>query len=114
HATPGRTAKTVTISDPLPTGSGIAWTISPAVTGCSITSNTLNCSFGDLAPSTTKTVHVTSPTIAASCGTYNNTATAHASNASPDITASASTQVKCPSLAITKTAAAASVSAGSP
>src|SRR5207245_5506811 len=65
---PGK-AKTVTLSDALPGGSGINWSISPAYSGpgtCSISgsppSQTLNCSFGDLASGASASVHVTSAT----------------------------------------------------
>src|SRR5207247_10870884 len=60
------TAHSVTMSDSLPTGSGISWSISPAVSGCSIAANVLSCSFGDMAPSASKLVHVTSPTTSVS------------------------------------------------
>ena len=46
------TALNVVLSDPLPTGSGVSWSISPAVAGCSIASNTLTCNFGDMASGT--------------------------------------------------------------
>jgi uncharacterized repeat protein (TIGR01451 family) len=110
------TAKSVTLSDPLPTGTGIAWSISPPYAGpgsCSITSGTLNCSFGDVAPGASVSVHVTSPTVFASCATYPNTASAQATN-NPKVTADATTSVQCPGLHISKTADDASVSAGDP
>jgi uncharacterized repeat protein (TIGR01451 family) len=107
------TAKSVTLSDALPTGSGINWTESPDSSSCSIagTPQSLSCNFGDLAPGASASVHVTSPTTAASCATYPNTASAQATN-HPQVQASASTTVLCPSINIAKTADASPVSAG--
>jgi uncharacterized repeat protein (TIGR01451 family) len=93
------TASGVTISDPLPAGAGLDWSIQ-AQTGnaCTITgatgSEVLSCTIGDLAAQASYTVHVTSPTSFASCGTYPNTATLNANNA-PTLTASASGTVAC-------------------
>jgi uncharacterized repeat protein (TIGR01451 family) len=109
-------AKSVTLSDPLPTGTGISWSISPAYGGpgtCSIASNTLSCSFGDMTPGATISVHVTSATTAQSCAAYENTASAQATN-NAKVQASASTAVDCPALAITKTADAPTVNTGDP
>ena len=110
NAGPG-TATSVTLTDALPTGTGIVWSISPAVSGCSISSNTLSCNFGDLAAGGSKTVHVTSPTTGQSCKTYPNTATAQATN-NAQVTANASTTVNCGEIQLTKTADAATVNAG--
>jgi uncharacterized repeat protein (TIGR01451 family) len=107
------TAKSVTLTDPLPTGNGISWSIDPANAACNIANNTLSCSFGDLAPGASASVHVKSPTVFASCATYPNTASAQATN-SPKVEATASVSVQCPGLQITKTADAPSVSAGDP
>jgi uncharacterized repeat protein (TIGR01451 family) len=109
------TADAVTLSDPLPAGSGLAWTIDaqPAGNPCSITANVLSCSFGDMASGTSATVHVTSPTTAASCAAYPNTASVSATNHAT-LTSTASTTVNCPSLTVLKTAGAATVTAGSP
>ena len=41
-------AKTVMLTDVLPVGSGLSWSVSPANAACSIASGTLSCSFGDL------------------------------------------------------------------
>ena len=106
-------AQGVTLSDPLPAGSGISWSESPDNPDCTISSGSLSCSFGDLAAGASRTVHVTSPTTAASCGVYNNTATYNSTNAGTG-SASASVTVNCPSLQITKTADNASVAAGFP
>lgn len=75
------TATGVTVADALPTGSGIVWTENSA--DCEITGNLLSCSFGDMAAGTSRTVHVTSPTTAQSCGVYDNTATVTATNHGP-------------------------------
>src|SRR5439155_890320 len=50
------TAKNVTLHDPLP--SGVNWTINPAVAGCAIVSNTLDCSFATLASGASVTIHI--------------------------------------------------------
>src|SRR5205085_5753206 len=89
------TAVNVTLSDTLPTGNGIIWTESPDNPNCTITGNTLGCNFGDLAAGQSVSVHVSSPTGATACGTYNNTATARASNNAPVTSAQASTTVLC-------------------
>src|SRR5262249_29503798 len=68
--------------------------------------------FGDLAPGATVSVHIASATIAASAGTYPNTATASASN-TDSVEASATIVVVAPNLTITKTADDNTVSAGS-
>jgi uncharacterized repeat protein (TIGR01451 family) len=119
NAAPGiGTAAGVAISDPLPAGPGVTWTLSPAYTGlgaCAISgapgNQTLNCSIGSLAPNASASVHVSGTTSFASAGSYPNTATASASNA-PAVTASATTAVRAPALSILKTADAAAVSAG--
>lgn len=89
------TATGVTLSDPLPVGTGIAWSIDPANPDCSLAAGTLTCAFGDLAAGESRSVHVSSPTAAQSCGTYPNTATAQAVNHGP-VSAGASTTVECP------------------
>ena len=118
NAGPG-VATAATLSDPLPGGSGVDWSISPAYAGpgsCSITGSaptqTLGCSFGDLAADASASVHVVSRTAAASCKTYANTATADADNFGP-VTASASTTVNCPNLTLSKTPDGGTVNAGS-
>jgi uncharacterized repeat protein (TIGR01451 family) len=89
-------AKSVTVNDPLPTGSGISWSINPAVAGCSIAANTLTCSLGDLASGASVTIHVTSPTTTASCGTYTNQASASATNHATVQSQQAAVTVNCP------------------
>jgi uncharacterized repeat protein (TIGR01451 family) len=117
NAGPG-TATSVTLNDPLPAGSGVVWTISPAYAGqgtCSITGSAptqaLVCSFGDMANPSSVTIHISSVTTAASAGAYPNTATASSTNA-PDVSASARIVVLAPDVTVTKTADASPVSAG--
>src|SRR5262249_10192156 len=92
------TATNVKIHDVLPSGppgSGISWAISPAAPACSIAPGApqvLNCSFGDMAPEVSHSVHITSATTFASCAEYPNTATASADNTG-SVTASATTTV---------------------
>ena len=108
-------ANSATLSDPLPSGTGVNWSISPAYSGpgtCAISNQTLTCAFGTLASNTAASVHLTSATAGGSCGAYSNLATAAASNAS-SVQASASITVQCPALAATDTADVATVAAGS-
>ncbi|HWF57115.1 MAG TPA: hypothetical protein VG520_02045 [Candidatus Dormibacteraeota bacterium] len=121
-ATGTGTARNVTLTDSLPAGSGVDWSISPAYTGpgtCAISggvgSQVLNCSFGDMAPGATASVHITSATAFASCATYQNTASVGLTNENgAPFTSTASTTVQCPGLHITKTADATPVSTGTP
>jgi uncharacterized repeat protein (TIGR01451 family)/LPXTG-motif cell wall-anchored protein len=126
------TATDVNLSDPLPSGPGITWSIAGSTGAdtltCTVDSGDLTCS-GSLAPGASHVVHVTSPTQwtgsgeseVNSClggpdedGIYPNTATVSASNVSQSPPpASAQTQVLCPDLHVTKTAGAAAVNAGS-
>jgi uncharacterized repeat protein (TIGR01451 family) len=55
-----------------------------------------------LAAGASFSVHITSPTSAATCGTVNNTASVSASNSGSVTPASASITVQCPSLTLTK------------
>jgi uncharacterized repeat protein (TIGR01451 family) len=113
NATGAATAHGVTINDTLPVGDGIVWTITPAVTGCSIASGKLTCSFGDLAGGASRSVHLSSPTTVASCAAYQNLASVASTNGdAPD--ASATTTVLCPGLNLLKTADNLLVNAGSP
>ena len=109
------TATGVAFSDPLPGGSGINWSISPASAGWSISGSAPNQSLvytpTTLAPGFSTSVHVVSNTTSASCGTYDNTASVTTGNDGSD-EASASTEVKCAVIDLTKVADAASVSAG--
>jgi uncharacterized repeat protein (TIGR01451 family) len=106
------TAKSVTLSDPLPGGTAGAWTITsqPAGNPCSITAGTLNCSFGDLASGTSRTVTVKAATSFAACAVYNNTATAASTN-HPNAADDATVTCEKPNLSVEKTSSA-TVNAG--
>jgi uncharacterized repeat protein (TIGR01451 family) len=86
----------VTLADPLPTNAGLSWTIESQGAGwgdtCSITAGTLNCGpvtvpTGTTEAASTYTVHITSPTTAATGGTcpvtgvVDNTGTVNSTNA---------------------------------
>jgi uncharacterized repeat protein (TIGR01451 family) len=88
-------ANHVVLSDALPAGAGITWSMVPSVAGCSIVAGTLSCDFGDMAAGASAAVHVTSPTSTASCGLYSNTATVSADNHA-SVNAAATTAVECP------------------
>jgi uncharacterized repeat protein (TIGR01451 family) len=116
NAGPG-TAKNVTLADPLPTGTATAWAIDSGPAQCSISgalgSQELDCTAVDLASGDGYAVHITASTSATACTDYDNTATAHSTNA-PDAQDSASISCEAPDLTVTKTADAASVNAGDP
>ena len=78
---------------------------------CSITAGVLSCNFGDLAAGASRTVHISSPTTAASCGTVDNTATADAGNDAA-VSDDASVVVQCPGLNVSKSPDQGTVSAG--
>jgi uncharacterized repeat protein (TIGR01451 family) len=74
------TLSNVTLTDPLPSGPGITWSVastSPENGGlnCAIATNTLTCTKPNLEAGKSFSVHVTSPTTTDSCKTYDNTAT---------------------------------------
>jgi uncharacterized repeat protein (TIGR01451 family) len=92
-------ARAVTLSDPLPGGNGVDWSINPDYSGpgtCSITGaapkQTLGCAFGDMAPGASASVHIVSATTSASFGRYDNTAVAATTNGS-SVHATATTSV---------------------
>ncbi len=75
----------VQLNDPLPSGSGVTWSISPAYGGpgsCSISgpigTQALSCSFGSLASGSSATLHVSGAT--PGVGVYVNAATASSNN----------------------------------
>ena len=104
-------ANGVTVSDTLPTTAGLSWTESPDDAACSIAAGTLTCTFGTIAPGASKSVHIVSPTTAATCGIVNNTATVTSSGAGSG-SDSDSVDVNCAAIDVEKTADAESVSAG--
>ena len=106
------TAKAVTVSDTLPAGP--TWTVSqqPSTGTCTITSGVLSCTgIGDLASGQSRTIKVKTTTSAAQCATYNNTASASATN---HATVTDSGQITCQKagVTLTKTAAATPIDAG--
>ena len=81
---PGSEAN-VALNDPLPSGSGVTWSISPAYSGpgtCSISgsigSQVLTCSFGTLASGSSASLHLSGT--APGVGVYVNAATASSNN----------------------------------
>jgi len=93
------TAHGVVIDDPLPSGSGVDWSIASGPDNCSIQgsppSETLHCTAVDLLAGESEVVHVVSGTSTASCKAYPNVASLTATNA-PELTANATTTVSCP------------------
>ena len=84
NAGPGA-VNNVSLDDPLPSGSGVNWSISPAYSGpgtCSIAGavggQDLSCSFGSFASGANASLHITSAF--AGAGTYVNSATVTAGN----------------------------------
>ena len=71
-------ARGVTVTDTLPTQDGLVWSRENA--GCSISGGALTCDFGTLAPGASKSVHITSPTTAASCALIDNSAEVSTTN----------------------------------
>jgi uncharacterized repeat protein (TIGR01451 family) len=108
------TAKNVTLHDVLP--GGVAWTIDPAVQGCAIANNVLDCSFTTLASGASVTIHISGTTSNANCAGLDNTAVVAASNEpqadQSDNSSSASIDVNCPDIGVTKTADIGTISAG--
>ena len=109
-------AQDVTLTDALPGGDGIDWSIdsvtgqggfTPAADACEITgsppSETLECSFGDLDPGEGVVIAISSDTTGDSCGEYRNVATVNATNHAELMNEpAATTTVLCPELEIDK------------
>ncbi|HLM18901.1 MAG TPA: DUF11 domain-containing protein, partial [Acidimicrobiia bacterium] len=106
-------ARDVTVTDALPDAAGLVWSIDEqsSDSGCSIAAGELTCEFGTLAAGASKSVHVTSSTTAASCGTIDNTGTVATSNDGSD-SDSASVAVQCPDIAVSKAPDAATYGLG--
>ncbi|HVL89128.1 MAG TPA: hypothetical protein VM841_02720, partial [Actinomycetota bacterium] len=109
----GGTATGVTITDVLPAGPGLDWSVDAVSSGmtCGIAAGTLTCTQPALAPGASIRVHMTTPTAVGSCGTIDNTASVTTTNDGGD-EAHASIRVLCPSLGIEKTADDEVVTAG--
>ena len=112
------TAAGVKVTDTLPTTAGTSWSIDAAGTtgSWSITNGVL--SFGgangvSMPAGTEYHAHIVSPTTPASCGTVDNSADATTTNDGTD-SASASVEVLCPDVKVTKTPDGGSVQAGDP
>src|SRR5207248_1178719 len=117
NAGPG-TAKGVTLDDPLPAGSGagLTWSIDSGPSGdvtptCGIAAGDLTCSAVDLAAGESYSLHIKATTSFAECTSYDNTATASATNA-PDATGEDKITCNAPDLSVVKTADHQSVNAG--
>ena len=96
----------VTITDPLPAGGALNWSLSPAFTGCSITgsvgSQTLTCTFATLAAGASLgPIHITSATTQQDCAVVNNTATVTSTNDGGG-SSTASVTVQCAAIKILK------------
>ncbi|HEV8621743.1 MAG TPA: hypothetical protein VGR33_02490 [Actinomycetota bacterium] len=109
----------ITLSDPLPTGPGISWSIAGSPTGsdtaglvCEIAGHTLTCTKPSLAVNGDFIVHVTSPTTDNSCGQYDNTATITSGQLSDRSSDSVTVRGCNVNLAITKDADPTTVSHG--
>ena len=126
NAGPG-VATNVVVTDDLPTGTGLVWTLgavpggvsckagSPQVavpaTGGTVT-GTLTCTVTSLAVDASVTLTLTSPT--AVSGTVTNTARATVANGTNPPDSTANVNVQGPAVRVTKVAAQASVTLGSP
>lgn len=108
-------ATDVELTDTLPTDAGLNWSFSNVTGGwsCSISSGVLTCGGQgfDLAAGDSASVHISSPTTSASCGTISNTAVVDASNDN-QAQDSDSVVVQCPDLEVVKTADADHADAG--
>ena len=100
------TASNVVVTDTLPTNAGLSWTIAggTGAADCTIAQGVLTCNFGSMAPGASKTVHLTSPTTAATCGKVVNSASVATTNAGNPSTGNVTITVNCPSISVTKTA----------
>jgi uncharacterized repeat protein (TIGR01451 family) len=116
-------ATNVTLNDPLPAGTGLNWSITPAYGGpgtCTISAQILSCAFGDMAPGDQALVHVQSPTNpppGSSGGAYTNIAIASADNEQPVPSLAATivvTAPQVPNVTVLKTADASPVATGMP
>ena len=99
-------ASNVTISDPLPAGGDLDWSLNPTFTGCTITGNvgaeTLNCTFATLAAGASiGPIHITSATTDADCAIVSNTATVAVNGATVG-SSTANVTVECAAIVILK------------
>ena len=102
------------MTDTLPTQAGLSWSVAAGSSaGCAISAGVLRCDWGTLAAGASKSVHLVSPTTAASCARIDNTATVTTGN-DGSAQAEDAVVVNCGAIALTKTADAATVSPGDP
>jgi uncharacterized repeat protein (TIGR01451 family) len=112
---------TVELTDQLPTGNGLAWSVTASPSSCTISSvGVLSCTF-PLAIGASATVSVETATSYAACGEYRNIASAVGVSAvgtrgDPHPSNEAKATVTCPAplWTVTKEASAAEVAAGTP
>ncbi len=107
----------VVVTDSLPNGAGLNWSIASSDPTCSMTDDTppneaFSCNFGTLNSNQSKSIHVVSGTTAASCGVYNNTAAFTTTNDGQGPSNQASVTVNCPDIEVVKTADQGPFSAG--
>ena len=106
----------VVMNDTLPTNPGLNWGVQSTTGGwtCGIATGVLTGGGKgfDLAAGASASVHITSPTTSATCGTVSNTGIADASNTTEVSTGIVTIEVKCAALAISKVADDSVVSAG--
>ncbi len=112
------TAFDVEMNDTLPANPGLSWSVESTTGGwtCGIAAGVLTCGGQgfDLASGDSASVHITSPTTSATCGTVSNSATVDASNTTQVSTGVVTIDVECASLSISKVADDALVNAGHP
>jgi uncharacterized repeat protein (TIGR01451 family) len=108
------TAKNVVVTDTLPTNGGLNWSIDggTGAADCAIAKGVLTCHFGDMASGASKTVHISSPTTAATCGNVVNSASAATDNDGQPSTGPVTITVNCPDVQVVKTADNGTISAG--
>src|SRR5205823_6590434 len=107
-------ARNVSVSDTLPTNTGLSWSIDAGGTTGTWTNTAGVLSFGpvDMAAAATFHVHITSATTAATCGTVSNSATSRSDNDGSPSAGPVAITVNCPDLSVAKTTATPTVSAG--
>jgi len=107
------TAKDVKLHDDLP--AGLTWAITSQSDQCAISgapgSQDLDCNYGDLAVSVSRSVTVSAATSFEACTVYDNTATASAANA-PSDSDDASVACRKPSVSIEKLTSTPTINAG--
>jgi len=113
-------AAAVTLNDPLPNASTMAWTLSGAdSTSCSITGGVLSCNFGTLAAGDDRQVTVQAPVTGENCGgSITNTATVSTTSNDANLANNSNNpvgiQLSCNPLQVTKVAEDDTVGVGSP